>query len=78
MENTRDTRGARDQVSNLEEEEMPNPGFSATLVEVPPGATPDMIRELCLLGLTEETSLGILRVLMRSDVQPASLDLGDW
>ena len=50
----------------------------STLAEVPAGATPDMIRELCLLGLTEETSLGILRVLMRSDSRTAVSDPSEW
>jgi len=61
---------------------MVGPAFDdncqATLVEVPAGATPDMIRELCLLGLTEETSLGILRVLMRSDSRTAVPDPSEW
>ena len=63
---------------------MPKPGFAsddncqATLVEIPAGAAPDMIRELCLLGLTEEASIGILRVLMRSDVATAAHDPGEW
>ena len=61
---------------------MVGPAFDdrcqATLVEAPPGATPDMIRELCLLGLTEETSLGILRVLMRSDSRTAVSDPSEW
>ncbi len=62
---------------------MPKPGFTSddsgqAVVEIPAGAAPDMIRELRSLGLTQETSIGILRVLMRSDVQTAAHDPGEW
>ena len=36
-----------------------------------------MVRELTALGLTEETSLGILRVLMRCGTRPAGVDSAD-
>lgn len=62
------------------------PGF--TFIKLPPAEVADCpapmcrgseaIRELCLLGLSHEASLGILRVLLRRRNQTAATDPSEW
>ena len=47
--------------------------IAETLPRVPTGSAP-VLRELASLGLTEEASIGILRVLLRVGARPAVID----
>jgi hypothetical protein len=42
------------------------------------GGPHEMIQELCSLGLTQEASVGILKVLMRSGARTGLTDPAEW
>ena len=42
------------------------------------GGPHEMIRDLCSIGLTQEASVGILKVLMRSGARTGPTDPAEW
>ena len=66
---------------------MPKLGFAITemtpvaLADGPRavlGGSSEMIQELCSLGLSHETSLGILKVLLRRGTRSVATDPAEW